>query len=197
MPTQQVRSNQLCPVFAVSGWTNGHTNMMIYTPTRLFNGYAMAAFARPHGRSDAIGPRFDYFALAPAAAAICFPFSRRADPDPGARRLAYASVGAPTLYVVLGVVQVLVHSPIADEIVWCVLWLTIAIWSQTRRNSFAATRPAVGRWRIGHGMTAAVLCLYVAVHLPNRLFGLIDPDAAIIAGMCGVRISQADAAPES
>jgi hypothetical protein len=31
----------------------------------------------------------------------------------------------------------------------------------------------VGRWRIIHGMTAAVLCLYVAFHLAN----LIGPDA--------------------
>ena len=39
------------------------------------------------------------------------------------------------------------HSPIPDEIVWCVLWLAIAIWSQTARNPVAATRPTVGRWR--------------------------------------------------
>ena len=54
---------------------------------------------------------------------------------------------APTLYVFLGVVQALIHSPIPDEIVWCVLWLAIAIWSQTARNPVAATRPTVGRWR--------------------------------------------------
>ncbi|HET9248033.1 MAG TPA: hypothetical protein VFO15_19660, partial [Xanthobacteraceae bacterium] len=47
-----------------------------------------------------------------------------------------------------GVVQALIHSPIPDEIVWCVLWLAIAIWSQTARNPVAATRPTVGRWRI-------------------------------------------------
>ena len=85
-------------------------------------------------------------------------------------------VAAPTLYVFLGVVQALIHSPIPDEVVWCVLWLAIAIWSQTART-LVATRPTVGRWRIVHGMTAAVLCLYVAFHLANHLFGLIGPDA--------------------
>jgi len=144
----------------------------------------MAAFARPHGRSDTIGPLFDYFVLAPAAAAICYllllraphsvvgthartpshfalvgatlilsvafivPFALacRADADPEARRLAYASVAAPTLYVGLGVVQVLADSPVADEIMWCVLCLTIAIWS--RRNSVATTRS--GRRALAH-----------------------------------------------
>ena len=178
----------------------------------------MDAFAQPQDRSATIGPRFDYLALAPAAAAICYPVLLRAfhafvgtqaathsplaivgatfilaaafvvpflalalacrpDADPGARRLAYAGVAAPTLYVFLGVVQALIHSPIPDEIVWWVLWLAIAIWSQTARNPVAATRPTVGLWRIVHGMTAAVLCLYVAFHLANHLFGLIGPDA--------------------
>src|SRR5262245_47344332 len=81
------------------------------------------------------------------AAAFVVPFlalACRPDADPGARRLAYAGVAAPTLYVFLGVVQALIHSPIPDEIVWCVLWLAIAIWSQTARNPVAATRPTVG-----------------------------------------------------
>jgi hypothetical protein len=128
----------------------------------------MDAFVQPQDRNAAFGPRFDYLALAPAAAAVCYPFllwtfhvvvgtqaatpSRlaivgatlilamafvvpflaltlacRPDANPGARRLAYASVAAPTLYVFLGVVQALIHSPIPDEIVWCALWLAIAI----------------------------------------------------------------------
>jgi hypothetical protein len=33
----------------------------------------MDAFAQPQDRSATIGPRFDYLALAPAAAAICYP----------------------------------------------------------------------------------------------------------------------------
>jgi hypothetical protein len=179
----------------------------------------MGAFAQLRDRCATIGQRFDYLALAPAMAAICYPFLLRAfhavvgtqaatpslsiivgatlilavafvvpffalglacrrNADPGARRLAYAAVTAPTLYVFLGVVQALNRSPIPDEIVWCVLWLAIAIWSQTARNPVvAATWPTMGRWRIVHGMTAAVLSLYVAFHLTNHLLGLIGPDA--------------------
>src|SRR4051794_40031460 len=69
----------------------------------------------------------------------------------GSRRLAYASVMSPTLYVFLGVIQALIKSPIPDEIVWCALWLAIAIWSQSARDSVAAAVPAVGGWRVVHG----------------------------------------------
>ena len=177
----------------------------------------MEAFVQQQNRSSRLRKRFDYVALAPAAAALCYPFllrafhaiggSQAATPSPlaivgailvlavafvvpflglalayrpaatvGARRLAYASVAAPTLYVFLGVVQALVHSPICEEIVWCVICLTIAIWSQSARNLVAAPVPAVGCWRVAHGLTAAILCLYVLFHLTNHLFGLVGPD---------------------
>ena len=178
----------------------------------------MEALVEQHNRSASIGKRFDYVALAPAAAALCYPFLLRAfhavvgtqavalsvsaiasatlilaiaflvpflglalayrpTANTGARRLAYASVTAPTLYVFLGVVQTLVHSPIPDEVVWCVIWLAIAIWSQRARNPVAVLTPAVGRWRVVHGLTAAILCLYVLFHITNHLFGLVGPDA--------------------
>src|SRR5215472_522221 len=41
-------------------------------------GFKMDAFAQPPDRSATIGPRFDYLALAPAAAAICYPVLLRA-----------------------------------------------------------------------------------------------------------------------
>ena len=41
------------------------------------------------------------------------------------------SVASPTLYVFLGVVQTLIKSPIPDEVVWCAIWLAIAIWQIT------------------------------------------------------------------
>src|SRR5262249_23112035 len=65
---------------------------------------------------------------------------------PGSRRLAYASVAAPTLYVFLGVVQAMIKSPIPDEVVWCAIWLAIAIWSQSARDPVAAAVPVVGGW---------------------------------------------------
>jgi hypothetical protein len=95
----------------------------------------------------------------------------------GARRLAYASVTAPTLYVFLGVVQSLVRSPIPDDIVWTVIWLALAVLSQFAADPGTGAVPSVGRWRVVHGLTAAVLALYVSFHIANHLFGLVGPDA--------------------
>jgi hypothetical protein len=116
------------------------------------------------------------------AFALAMPFlglalALRPSAGAGARRLAYASVAAPTLYVFLGVVQALIHSPIPDEAVWCLLWLAIAIWSQLAPDSVPADVPAVGRWRVVHGLTAAIVSLYVLFHIANHLFGLVGEDA--------------------
>src|SRR5690349_5043745 len=127
----------------------------------------METFARLQNRGMFAEEPFDYLALTPAAAAICYPFllnafhvivgtravslppsavaratfilviafvvpflgialAYRSASNPGSRRLAYASVASPTLYVFLGVVQALIKSPIPDEVVWCVIWLAIA-----------------------------------------------------------------------
>lgn len=178
----------------------------------------MEALVEQQYRGPLLEKHFDYWALPPVAAALCYPFllnafhivvgtpavtpssfailgavailavafvvpflglalALRSNAGPGARRLAYVSVAAPTLYVFLGVVQALVHSPIPDEIVWCVIWLAIAILSQIASNPVVATVPAVGRWRVVHGLTAAILSLYVLFHIINHLFGLSGPDA--------------------
>ena len=94
----------------------------------------------------------------------------------GARRLAYASVAAPTLYVFLGVVRAPVHNRISEEIVWCV------ICSRSRSGRSPpeiSSLPPCPRSGAGgaHGLTAAILCIYVLVHLTNHLFGLVGPDA--------------------
>jgi hypothetical protein len=168
--------------------------------------------------SPLLEKRSDHWALAPAVAALCYPFllkgfhavvgtpavtpspfailaavavlavavavpflglalALRPTASPGARRLAYASVAAPTLYVFLGVVQALVHSPIPDEVGWCLIWLAIALWSQLARDPVVAAVPAAGRWRFIHGLTAAILSLYVLFHIANHLFGLVGEDA--------------------
>src|SRR3954466_11595008 len=180
--------------------------------------FTMEAFVHLQNRRRFLEERFDYLALVPAAAAICYPFllnafhafvgtqavsppplaiasatfilvaafivpflgivlTYRPTSSPGSRRLAYASVVSPTLYVFLGVVQVLIKSPVPDEVVWCVIWIAIAIWSRSARAPVAAAVPAVGGWRVVHGVTAAVLSLYVVFHLINHLFGLLGPDA--------------------
>src|SRR5215472_13908707 len=128
----------------------------------------MEAFVRPQNRRRLLEKRFDYLALVPAAAAICYPFllnafhaivgtqavsppplaiasatfilvvafvvpflgialACRPASNPGSRRLAYASVAAPSLYASLSVVQILIKSPIHDEDGCNTIWPAIAI----------------------------------------------------------------------
>jgi hypothetical protein len=97
----------------------------------------------------------------------------------GFRRLAYFSVVAPTLYVFLGVVQTLLGSPIPDPWVWCVLWLAAVFCANRFTGSEArpAVSPGLGKWRVAHGVSAVILCIYVFFHLGNHLAGLIGPSA--------------------
>ncbi|WP_217424823.1 hypothetical protein [Pandoraea aquatica] len=99
------------------------------------------------------------------------------------RRLAYFSVVAPTLYVFLGVVQALLGSPIPDPWVWCVIWVAAVLIAlrtariETRTQPLAQAAPGLGKWRVAHGVSAAILCLYVFFHLGNHLAGLVGPGA--------------------
>ena len=97
----------------------------------------------------------------------------------GMRRLAYASVAAPSLYVFLGVVQALVGSTIPDPWVWCVMWLVATLWAwrSDRIAPRPAALPALGRWRVAHGIVAANVSLYILFHLGNHLMGLSGPEA--------------------
>lgn len=95
------------------------------------------------------------------------------------RRLAYASVAAPTLYVFLGVIQSLAGSPLPDELVWCLIWLGAAVLAEvTRRTDRSAIRsPDLKGWRVAHGVTGALILIYVLFHISNHLFGLIGAEA--------------------
>ena len=139
--------------------------------------HAVIGPAAPAPSAQAIVGAAIILALAFAVPFIGIALALRPDASAGARRLAYASVTAPTLYVFLGVVQTLVHSPIPDEVVWTAIWLAIAVWSQVAANTTLEAAPSVARWRVIHGVTAAVLVIYVLFHIVNHLFGLIGPDA--------------------
>jgi hypothetical protein len=95
-----------------------------------------------------------------------------------ARRLAYLSIGAPPLFVLTGVALGLLHLHISDEFVWIVGWLAafVYVWlgSESVPGS-AATRP-IGKWRVAHGVVAALVVSFVLFHLSNHLLGLVGPE---------------------
>jgi hypothetical protein len=117
--------------------------------------------------------------LAFAVPALGIALARGATSPPSWRRLAYASVLSPTLYVFLGVVQSMASSPVPDELVWCALWSGAALWAWFAPHDppVKVVRTDMAGWRIGHGLTAAILLSYVLFHIGNHLAGLIGPEA--------------------
>ncbi len=114
-----------------------------------------------------------------AVPALGLLFATRKQAGTSARRLAYACVVAPTIYVFLGVVQTMAGSSLPDQLVWCVLWTGAALWAWAGSRAPAEHHPApaVARWRVVHGITGAIVLLYVGFHIVNHLFGLIGADA--------------------
>jgi len=112
-----------------------------------------------------------------AVAAIGVLWARRADLPASSRRLAYASVAAPTAYVFMGVLQGIAGSPVPDPVLWCVLWGAAAVLAEaTRARAVAAPAPgSAGHWRIIHGISGVLVLAYVSFHLFNHLFGLLGP----------------------
>ncbi|MGY3497833.1 hypothetical protein [Bradyrhizobium sp. USDA 4502] len=99
-----------------------------------------------------------------------------------ARRLAYFSIGAPPLFVLTGVGLGLLHIRVSDELVWVAGWLAACLYilfgsEQTERApTSAAVAPSIAKWRVTHGVAAAVILLYVAFHLTNHLLGWLGPE---------------------
>jgi hypothetical protein len=95
-----------------------------------------------------------------------------------ARRLAYLTIGVPPLFVLTGVALGLLHLHISDEFVWIVGWLAACVYVWLGSESVpgsADTRP-IGKWRVAHGVVAALVVSFVLFHLSNHLLGLVGPE---------------------
>ncbi|MBR0873310.1 hypothetical protein JQ633_23345 [Bradyrhizobium tropiciagri] len=101
----------------------------------------------------------------------------RPDLPASLRRLAYTTVIAPTLFVFVGVVQGMFRSPVPDAWLWCLLWLVVAavavLFARNPDDHIASAGTA--RWRVAHGVSAAVICLFILFHIGNHLAGLLGP----------------------
>jgi hypothetical protein len=98
-------------------------------------------------------------------------FSRRA------RRLAYASMSAPPLYVFTGVTLGLLGSTSSEGAVWTVGWLVALIFGWRARDVIIETQvPPKARWRVAHGVSALLIAAFVIFHLSNHLGALLGSD---------------------
>jgi hypothetical protein len=121
------------------------------------------------------------FAMPLSGLAFAYWLTRAPQPlqsDLRARRLAYASIGAPPLFVFIGVVRGLLGIHIPDVSIWIVLWTLAGLYGWSGRGAIAPKQtlepPAV--WRVAHGVSAALIACFVLFHLGNHLFGLAGPD---------------------
>ncbi|WP_420145197.1 hypothetical protein [Sphingobium sp.] len=109
---------------------------------------------------------FVRIAKAPMAPGVSPAFEIRA------RRLAYATVVAPTIYCFIGVWKFLLSSPLPDEAAWAIIWglaiaYTACVPAGGEAGAWRAPSPAL---RVVHGVTAAILVVFVAFHLTNHMF---------------------------
>jgi hypothetical protein len=97
--------------------------------------------------------------------------------DLRARRLAYASIAAPPLFVLVGVAPGLVGLHVQEAALWIGLWALAGLYGWSGRGLLAPpqTGQPSGTWRVAHGAAAAVIACFVLFHLTNHLSGLAGP----------------------
>ena len=97
--------------------------------------------------------------------------------DLRARRLAYASIAAPPLFVFVGVARGLLGLKLPEVALWIALWTLAGLYGWSGRGAPTPKQmmQPPGAWRIAHGVSAAFVACYVLFHLTNHLFGLVSP----------------------
>jgi hypothetical protein len=98
--------------------------------------------------------------------------------DLRARRLAFASIAAPPLFVFVGVAPGLLGLHVPETALWIGLWTLVSLYGWSGRGALAPNQKMEppGSWRIAHGVSAALIACFVLFHLTNHLFGLLGPD---------------------
>lgn len=95
-----------------------------------------------------------------------------------ARRLAYASIATPPLYVLTGVALGLLGGPVTERTAWTGGWLliTACLWFAGKHAAGPPPR-SLAAWRVMHGIAAALIACFVLFHLANHLLGWLGPAA--------------------
>jgi hypothetical protein len=93
-------------------------------------------------------------------------------------RMAYASLAAPPLFVLLGVARGLLKIQVPEHTLWIAFWILAAIvaWVGQSVSVPAHSTRMPANLRVAHGISAALISCYVLFHLTNHLFGLVGPD---------------------
>lgn len=119
-------------------------------------------------------------AFAMPLSGIAFAFRLNGDAaqfDLRARRLAFAGIAAPPLFVFVGVAPGLAGIHIPDIAIWVAIWLAAALCVWVAPDGPVTSAPArpIAGWRVAHGAAAALIACFVLFHLVNHLSGLEGP----------------------
>ena len=141
--------------------------------------FLLHAFSNATGAAAAVGWLCLFLAASTPLVGLACAYRLRAVSDPQdwrvrARSLAYLTMTAPPLFVFVGVTRGLVGHPLSDEMIWLGLW-GAAIAYVGLRPPAAAIVPGA-RLRVVHGVSAALILVFIAFHLTNHLSGLFGPD---------------------
>src|SRR5262245_58397002 len=152
------------------------------------NAFNAAVTAFETGPAPALAAAIAVFALAlsfglPALiVVIALRFATIEKPTIGelrARQVAFLAVAAPTLFVFIGVLLSMAGNPIPDMLIWVVFWLATILFimrSASQVQVPIAAAAAAPHLRVAHGMSAlAIILIFLGMHIPNHLVGLIGP----------------------
>jgi hypothetical protein len=79
--------------------------------------------------------------------------------------------------VLVGVVSGLLKSPVPERVTWVVGWVAAGMIASVVKAGYASPAAAASiRLRFAHGVSAALILLFITFHLFNHLTGLIGPE---------------------
>jgi succinate dehydrogenase hydrophobic anchor subunit len=101
--------------------------------------------------------------------------------DLRARRLAYATIATPSLYIFLNASFDVLGLSAATELVWPGLWTVVAtfIWPEQEEALPTPAPSPCALLRIAHGISAFIISCFVLIHIFNQTYGLLGPDTYV------------------
>jgi hypothetical protein len=100
-----------------------------------------------------------------------------------AKQVAFLSIAAPPLFVFLGVLLYMAGDPIPDKAAWTLFWAGTIVYVATASDASVgaptSSAPRAGpALRVAHGSTAAaIVLLFLAMHIANHFMGLFGAEA--------------------
>jgi hypothetical protein len=96
-----------------------------------------------------------------------------------ARRFALVALAAPPLFVLLAFLLSVADHPIPELVAWTAMWVGafLCVWCGPEYRAPPVIHTPKAAARMVHGVSAALLVLFIAYHLVNHSLGWLGPEA--------------------